>query len=43
LDVTASPVTFGPDPTNDAGVLEHTEMVGEQVAAQASIGGQLAG
>jgi hypothetical protein len=43
LDVAAALVAFGPDPTDDAGVLEHAEMVGEQVAAQADVCGQLAG
>jgi hypothetical protein len=43
LDVAASAVAFGSDPTDDAGVLEHAEMVCEQVAAQADVGGQLSG
>ena len=43
LDIATAAVALGPDPTDDAGILEHAEMVGEQVAAQADVGGQLAG
>jgi hypothetical protein len=42
LDIAAAAVTFGPGPTDDTGVLEHAEMMGEQVGAQTDIGGQLA-
>jgi hypothetical protein len=42
LDITAPPVPFRPDPTNDPGFFEDAEMVGQQVAAQSEVGGKLA-
>ena len=43
LDVAAAPVPFGPDPPDDAGVLEDPQVVGQQVAAQPDVGAELAG
>ena len=42
LDVAASAVALGPDTPDHAGVLEHLQMVGQQVGAQAEFGGELA-
>jgi hypothetical protein len=43
LDIAAPPIAFGPDPTDDAGILQDIQVMGQYIAARPGGLGQLAG